>query len=264
MARVLALSNQKGGVGKTTTAVNLSAALATAGQRVLLVDMDPQGNATSGLGLDQSALAMGVYDVLLDLREVEDVVVRTSVDGLSLLPATADLVGAEMELVDERGRERRLRRALAAARPFYDWILIDCPPSLGLLTLNALAAADRVLVPLQAEYYAMEGLSQLLRTITAVRKRLNPDLEREGIVVTMYDRRNNLCREVELQARDIFGREVFGTVIPRNVRLGEAPSYGQSIMQFAPRSTGSRAYLRLAEELLERHGVVVHLLRRAI
>jgi chromosome partitioning protein len=264
MSHVLALSNQKGGVGKTTTAVNLSAGLAAAGQRVLLVDLDPQGNATSGLGHDRNALNKGVYDVLLEQHDVEDVVVATSIENLSLLPATADLVGAEVELVEERGRERRLRTALAAVRPAYDWIIIDCPPSLGLLTLNALTAADRVLVPLQAEYYAMEGLSQLLRTITAVRKGLNPDLVREGIVVTMYDRRNNLCREVELQARDIFGREVFGTVIPRNVRLGEAPSYGQSIMQFAPGSSGARAYLRLASELLQRHGVAVQLHQEAL
>jgi chromosome partitioning protein len=255
MARILALSNQKGGVGKTTTAINLSASLASAGQRVLLVDLDPQGNATSGVGHDRNSLPRGVYEVLLGFAEAEDCVVPTGRPGLDLLPATAGLVGAEVELVDQRGRERRLRRGLAGIRASYDWVLIDCPPSLGLLTVNALTAADRVLVPLQAEYYAMEGLSQLLRTITAVRRGLNPDLRREGIVVTMYDQRTNLCREVDGQARELFGAEVFRTVVPRNVRLGEAPSYGQPVLDHAPTSSGARAYTALAHELLARHGL---------
>ncbi|TVQ87296.1 MAG: ParA family protein [Deltaproteobacteria bacterium] len=262
MACILAISNQKGGVGKTTTSINLAAALAAVGQRVLLVDLDPQGNATSGLGLDREQPG-GVYPLLLDAVDLHDQVRTTSLPGLDVLPATSALVGAEVELVEEQGRERRLRRALDPARAAYDWVLIDCPPSLGLLTLNALVAADRVLIPLQAEYYAMEGLSQLLRTIAAVRKGLNPDLVREGIVVTMFDQRNNLCRDVADQAVELFGEEVFTTRIPRNVRLGEAPSYGSSIVEYAPKSTGARAYLALGEELLARHGHAVQRLREA-
>lgn len=254
MAHILALSNQKGGVGKTTTAVNLSAALARLGQRVLVVDMDPQGNATSGLGYGRDDVTMGVYDVLMGFRELSSVLLPTALDGLAVVPASTDLVGAEVELVGESRREGRLRKALNRDRDDYDWVVIDCPPSLGLLTVNALTAADAVLVPLQAEYYAMEGLGELLRTIQAVQRGLNPDLAREGIVVTMSDRRNNLCREVERQAREIFGAEVFETVIPRNVRLGEAPSYGKSIVEYDPRSRGARAYLDLARELLRRHG----------
>jgi chromosome partitioning protein len=263
MATILAISNQKGGVGKTTTAINLAAALATAGQRVLLVDLDPQGNATSGLGVDPAGSG-GAYALLLGDGDLPDHARDTSIDTLDVLPATPELVGAEIELVDRAGRERALRKALDGARALYDWILIDCPPSLGLLTVNALVAADRVLIPLQAEYYAMEGLSQLLRTITAVRKGPNPDLIREGIVITMYDQRNNLCREVARQAVELFGAEVFRTLIPRNVRLGEAPSYGCSIVEYAPRSSGSRSYIALAVELLERHGHSAALLKEAL
>jgi len=252
MARIVALSNQKGGVGKTTTAINLGAALATRGQRVLLVDMDPQGNASSGLGCPRTHATMGVYDVLMAFRELDSVRVPTSVDHLELIPATRDLAGAAIELSEERHRERRLRRALNHVRDDYDWVLVDCPPTLNLLTVNALVAADGVLIPLQAEYYAMEGLGELLRTISAVRKGLNPDLQREGIVITMTDTRTNLCREVEAQARHLFGDEVFQTVIPRNVRLGEAPSHGQAIVHYDPQSTGARAHLALAEELMAR------------
>ena len=252
MARVLAVSNQKGGVGKTTTTVNLAAALAARGRRVLVVDLDPQGNASSGLGHPRAEVAMGLYDVLLEFRDLDSVLTPTAHDRLHLVPATRDLVGAEVELVDEEGRERRLRKVLSPARDRYDDILIDCPPSLGLLTVNALVAADAVLIPLQAEYYAMEGLGELLRTVSAVRKSLNPDLEREGIVITMADQRNNLCREVENQARQLFGAGVLDTVIPRNVRLGEAPSFGQPIVQYDPRSTGARSYIALADELLTR------------
>jgi len=252
MARIIAISNQKGGVGKTTTAVNLSAALAKTGHRVLVVDLDPQGNASSGLGYPRSRVTMGIYDALLGYRDIESVLLPTEMDTLHLIPASRDLVGAEVELVDEPGRERRLRKILNRVRDAYDWIVIDCPPSLGLLTLNALTAADSVLIPLQAEYYAMEGLGELLRTVGAVRKSLNPDLVREGIVLTMVDTRNNLCREVVAQTRELFEGEVFETSIPRNVRLGEAPSFGQSIIEYDPRSAGSLAYVKLAHELVHR------------
>ncbi|MCA9571331.1 MAG: ParA family protein [Myxococcales bacterium] len=254
MAHVLAISNQKGGVGKTTTAVNLAAGLARRGQRVLVLDLDPQGNASSGLGHEREAVTMGIYDVLLEYRDLDSVRMPTNLDGLEVVPATRDLVGAEVELVSASRREHRLRKALNPVRDAYDFIVIDCPPSLGLLTVNALTAADAVLVPLQAEYYAMEGLGELLRTIAAVQRSTNPDLGREGIVITMSDARNNLCREVERQARAVFGAEVFETVIPRNVRLGEAPSYGKSIVEYDPRSSGAQAYLDLADELLARHG----------
>lgn len=255
MAHVLALSNQKGGVGKTTTAVNLAASLAHLGMRVLLVDLDPQGNATSGLGHDVGETPMGVYDALMGFRDLAAVLQPTATPGLDLVPASADLVGAEVELVDEDRREQRLRRALNPVRDEYDFIVIDCPPSLGLLTLNALVASDGVLVPLQAEYYAMEGLGALLRTVQAVQRGLNPDLRREGILITMSDARNRLCRDVEEQARQVFQAEVFTTVIPRNVRLGEAPSHGRSILDYDARSTGAQAYAALGAELLARHGI---------
>ena len=195
---------------------------------------------------------MGVYDVLMQFRDLESVLMPTAIDELHVIPATRDLVGAEVELVEEVGRERRLRKVLNTVRDDYDWMVIDCPPSLGLLTINALVAADSVLIPLQAEYYAMEGLGELLRTLAAVQERMNPDLVREGIVITMTDRRNNLCREVERQAREVFGDGVFETVIPRNVRLGEAPSHGKSIVEYDPRSSGARTYIDLASELLSR------------
>jgi len=251
-SRVVALSNQKGGVGKTTTAINLAAALAARGQKVLLVDMDPQGNASSGLGCPRQEATMGVYDVLMDYRDLDSVRVPTSVDGLELIPATRDLAGAALELAEEKNRERRLRRSLARIRDRYDWVFIDCPPTLNLLTVNALVAADSVLIPLQAEYYAMEGLGELLRTVNAVRKSLNPDLSREGILITMTDPRTNLCRDVEAQARHLFGDEVFQAVIPRNVRLGEAPSHGQAIVHYDPSSSGAKAHLALADELIAR------------
>jgi chromosome partitioning protein len=252
MARVLAISNQKGGVGKTTTAVNVAAALAKAGDRVLLVDLDPQGNATSGLGYHRGTVTAGVYDVLLGQRTIDETIRTTALPTLSLLPTTRDLVGADVELVDADDRERRLKKVFAGVRDRFEWILIDCPPSLSLLTLNALVAADAVLIPLQAEYYAMEGLGELLRTVAAVKKGLNPDLERAGIAITMFDARNNLAREVEAQARALFGSEVFRTVIPRTVRLGEAPSHGRSIVEYDPRSSGAKAYLALAAELRAR------------
>lgn len=256
MSRIVAISNQKGGVGKTTTTVNLAAALAGEGQRVMVVDLDPQGNASSGLGYPRNEVTMGVYDVLMAFRDLDSVRMPTAIDNLVVVPASRDLVGAEVELVDEPGRERRLRRVLNPVRDDFDWILIDCPPSLGLLTVNALTAADAVLIPLQAEYYAMEGLGELLRTIMAVRQNLNPDLDRQGILMTMSDKRNNLSREVERQTRELFGDEVFTTVIPRNVRLGEAPSYGKSIVEYDPRSTGAQSYIQLAKELLARTSAI--------
>ncbi|HHO51470.1 MAG TPA: ParA family protein [Deltaproteobacteria bacterium] len=252
MARVVAISNQKGGVGKTTTAVNLSAALASLGRRVLVVDVDPQGNASSGLGYPLSSITMGVYDVIMGYRDFQSVLTPTENDKLHLLPASRDLIGAEIELIDAENRERRLRSVLAPLSDTYDDVLIDCPPSLGLLTINALTAADAVLIPLQAEYFAMEGLGELLRTIGAVRKSLNPELQREGILITMSDQRNNLCREVEEQARKLFGNGVFATVVPRNVRLSEAPSFGKPIIQYDRRSAGARAYLELASEIVKR------------
>jgi chromosome partitioning protein len=252
MARVVAISNQKGGVGKTTTAINLAAALAASGDEVLLVDLDPQGNASSGLGYPRGTTTSGTYDVLMEFRDVDSVLLPTPQDRLQLVPATRDLIGAEVELVGAENRERRLRKVLGTVRERYRWVVIDCPPSLGLLTLNALVAADAVLVPLQAEYYAMEGLGELLRTVGIVKKSLNPDLQRAGILITMADARNNLSREVESQARKLFNAEVFETVIPRNVRLGEAPSFGRSILDYDPRSAGARAYLALADELRRR------------
>ena len=255
MARVIAISNQKGGVGKTTTAVNLSAALAHRGFQVLLVDLDPQGNASSGVGFPRSAVDLGAYEVLMGEESIEKARSTTIIRGLDVLLASRSLVGAEVEMVEMADRERMLRKALQPVRRQYDFVILDCPPSLGLLTLNALTAADSVLIPLQAEYYAMEGLSELLRTIAVVRRRLNPDLHREGIVITMSDHRNNLCKDVEMETREILGDEVFTTVIPRNVRLGEAPSYGIPIVEYDRRSKGSRAYYGLADELLERNGM---------
>jgi len=257
MARVVSISNQKGGVGKTTTAVNLAAALALAGQRVLVVDFDPQGNASSGLGYPRADVSMGVYDVLMGFRDLDSVRMPTAIDRLEVVPATVDLVGAEVELVNEPRREFRLRKVLGDAHDDFDWVLIDCPPSLGLLTLNAFVASDSVLIPLQAEYFAMEGLGELLRTVRLVQRKLHPDLEREGILITMTDQRNRLCREVERQAREVFKGEVFDTVIPRNVRLGEAPSHGKAIVEYDRRSKGAQAYVALAHELLQRHGINV-------
>lgn len=253
MARVLAISNQKGGVGKTTTTINLSAALCRKGKRVLVVDLDPQGNASSGLGWPRSQVQAGLYDVLFGERSFDEVRLAGG-QRLDLLAATRDLVGAELELSDQPDRDRRLRKVLSGVRERYDYVLIDCPPSLGLLTLNALGAADGVLIPLQAEYYAMEGLSEILRTIGLVRQKLNPDLSRDGVVLTMMDARNNLCREVERQVREAMPDEVFTTSIPRNVRLGEAPSFGKPIVDYDVKSPGAKAYLALADEFLAREG----------
>jgi chromosome partitioning protein len=251
MGRILAITNQKGGVGKTTTAINLGASLAVAERRVLIVDIDPQGNATSGLGVRKSSDLLTVYDVLVEGRAVGECLQRgLHFPSLDLLPSNRELVGAEIELVGRPDRERILSRALEKVREDYDFILVDCPPSLGLLTLNTLTAADAVLIPIQCEFYALEGLSQLLGTIRLVQKGLNPGLEIDGVLLTMFDRRLNLSRQVADEAREYFGSRVFESAIPRNVRLAEAPSFGQPIATYDVVSPGAQAYLALAQELL--------------
>jgi chromosome partitioning protein len=252
MARIIAVSNQKGGVGKTTTAVNLAAALARAGHPTLLLDLDPQGNASSALGHRKEDVQEGIAEVILGLGTLAQATLPTQTKGLTLCPATAALVGAEVELVALPNRDRRLAFALAELPPELDFVIIDCPPSLGMLTLNALVAADSVLIPLQAEYFAMEGLGDLVRTVAAVRRGPNPNLVREGIVITMWDARANLCREVEAEARRTFGREVFDTVIPRAIRLAEAPSFGKTIFQHDGASRAAKAYAALAHEVVRR------------
>jgi len=246
---VLAIANQKGGVGKTTTAVNLGSALAEAGYRVLVVDLDPQGNASTGLGVNPRDLESSVYDVIMNDAPLDDCVEPTSLKNLFVAPATIDLAGAEIELVPAMSRELKLRRAVDAARDDYDIVLIDCPPSLGLLTVNGLAAADDVIVPIQCEYYALEGLGQLLRNVGLVRGNLNPTLDVRGIVLTMYDARTKLADQVEAEVRLHFGPKVYATVVPRTVRLSEAPSFGQPIIVFDPTSRGAQAYRDLAEEV---------------
>ncbi len=252
MSIILAITNQKGGVGKTTTCVNLGACLAQAGKKVLVVDIDPQGNTTSGLGVSRHRLKKCVYDVLIDGIPVEAVIQPTDIPTLEVVPATIQLAGAEIELVPAMSREVKLKNALDAVRAFYDYILIDCPPSLGLLTLNALTASDGVLVPVQCEYYALEGLGQLINTITLVQKHLNSNLAVFGALLTMYDARTNLSSQVVEEVRNYFQGKVFDTIIPRNVRLSEAPSYGQPITVYDPKSKGAEVYCELAKEVIRR------------
>jgi chromosome partitioning protein len=253
MSRVIAIANQKGGVGKTTTAINLGACLAVAEKKTLIVDIDPQGNATSGLGIQRGEVERSVYDILVEGADVESARRReVHFPFLDLVPSTRDLVGAEVELVNLQERELVLRRALQEVRDEYDYILVDCPPSLGLLTLNTMAAADAVLIPIQCEFYALEGLSQLLNTVRLVQRNLNPHLEIDGVLLTMFDQRLNLSRQVAEEAKEYFGDRVYETFIPRNVRLAEAPSFGKPIVLYDILSAGAQAYLNLAREVIAR------------
>ncbi|WP_413377107.1 ParA family protein [Alkalihalobacillus sp. 1P02AB] len=250
MAKIIAVANQKGGVGKTTTSVNLSACLAYIGKKVLLVDIDPQGNATSGTGVEKGDVEECIYDVLVEDTEARTVIKQTTVENLDIIPSTIQLSGAEIELVPTISREVRLKRALSTISNDYDYIFIDCPPSLGLLTINALTAADSVLIPVQCEYYALEGLSQLLNTVRLVQKHLNTELAIEGVLLTMLDARTNLGIQVIDEVKKYFREKVFDTIIPRNVRLGEAPSHGKPIIIYDPKSRGAEVYLELAKEVV--------------
>lgn len=250
MGKVIAIANQKGGVGKTTTAVNLGTCLAQNGRKVLVIDHDPQGNSTSGIGLKKGEIKKCIYDVLINEVPLEEVVVQTQVENLKMAPATIRLAGAEAELVGMMARDQRLRRAIEPVKKDYDYILIDCPPSLGNLTINSLAAADSIIVPIQCEYYALEGLSQLMKTIQLVQKYSNPDLQIEGVILTMYDNRTNLSSQVTEEVRRYFQDKVYRTIIPRNIRLSEAPSFGLPITLYDEKSKGAEAYIELAKEVM--------------
>lgn len=250
MSKIIAIANQKGGVGKTTTSVNLAACLASLGKRVLLVDIDPQGNTTSGLGINKADVENCIYDVLINEVHPKDAMVDSNVPGLKVIPATIQLAGAEIELVPTISRELRLKKSLHMVKDQFDYILIDCPPSLGILTINSLTAADSVLIPIQCEYYALEGLSQLLNTVRLVQKHLNTSLQIEGVLLTMLDARTNLGIQVIEEVKKYFQQKVYQTIIPRNVRLSEAPSHGQAIITYDPRSKGAEVYLELAKEVI--------------
>ena len=251
VGRVIAIANQKGGVPKTTTAVNLGACLAYQGKKVLIVDVDPQGNATSGLGVDRDTLEHCIYDVLINGISLKSIKMDTAIENLDLIPATIQLAGAEIELVSAVSRELKLRKALTKEKDLYDYVILDCPPSLGLLTLNALTAADSILIPIQCEYYALEGLGQLMNTIQLVQKHLNPGLALEGVLLTMFDARTNLSIQVVEEVKAYFKNKVFATIIPRNVRLSEAPSHGKPIITYDPKSRGAEVYQDLAKEVIE-------------
>jgi len=255
MGKVISIVNQKGGVGKTTTAVNLAASLALSGEKILLIDTDPQGNSTSGLGISRDNLDRSLYEVMAGTCSLDDATTGTTIEQLFVVPSSIDLLGAEIELVDKEGREGILSKALEGIRDAYRYILIDCPPSLGLLTLNALVASDSVIVPVQCEYYALEGLSMLTRTIQLIQDAYNRQLEIEGILLTMFDMRNNLAHQVAEEVRKHFGHKVYQTIIPRNIALGEAPSHGKPVMLYDMKSRGSQSYLALAKEILRENGL---------
>ncbi len=253
MIKIIAVCNQKGGTGKTTTAINLSAYLAVEGLRVLLIDADPQGNSTSGLGVDKNTIEKSLYHILLDEAKPKDVVMKTSIENLSLIPSNIDLIGAEVELVEIEGREARLRNAIESVKDNFDFIVIDCPPSLGMITLNSLVSASSVLIPVQCEYYALEGLGQLTKTISLVRDSLNPHLKIEGVLLTMADFRTNLTQEVINETRNFFNDQVFETIIPRSIRLSEAPGFGKPIYVYDKNSIGAQKYAALAKEIIGRN-----------